>query len=152
MINFQQTSEFSKDLKNLQTQLLRSATKNLPDQLLVRHHKFDSEIPLSILDLQLYSRLQQFAPFGPENMSPIFITKELMDKGYVRIVGNNHLKMDVLSNSKESESFPAIAFSQAQHFDAVLRKNSFSAIYAIEENVFNGTVSLQLNVKDMKME
>jgi single-stranded-DNA-specific exonuclease len=60
--------------------------------------------------------------------------------------------MDLQSSLNSKISFPAIAFSQAQHFDDVLRKRTFSACYAIEENEFNGNVSLQLNVKDMKME
>jgi single-stranded-DNA-specific exonuclease len=76
----------------------------------------------------------------------------LVDKGYVRIVGNNHLKMDLQATEKPTETFGAIAFSQAQHFDDVLRKKIFSACYAIEENEYNGTVSLQMNVKDMKIE
>nr|MBA3705965.1 hypothetical protein [Bacteroidota bacterium] len=46
----------------------------------------------------------------------------------------------------------SIAFSQSQHFDDVLRKKTFSVCYAIEENEFNGNISLQLNVKDMKVE
>ena len=74
-----------------------------------------------------------------------------MDKGYVRIVGNNHLKMDIQSAENPKETFSAIAFSQAQHFDAILRKKTFSACYAVEENEFNGNISLQMNVKDMKV-
>nr|MDQ3046798.1 single-stranded-DNA-specific exonuclease RecJ [Bacteroidota bacterium] len=82
----------------------------------------------------------------------VFITKGLQDKGYVRIVGNNHLKMDLQCASDPKESFPTIAFGQAAHFDAVLRKRTFSACFAIEENEFNGNIALQLNVKDMKMD
>ena len=62
------------------------------------------------------------------------------------------LKMDVHSNVKASDTFPAIAFAQGELFDDILRLKTFSACYAIEENVFNGNVSLQLNVKDMKLD
>ena len=80
------------------------------------------------------------------------MSKGLMDKGYVRIVGNNHLKLDIQAVQNPKENFSAIAFGQAEHFDSILRKKIFNACYAIEENEYNGNVALQLNVKDMKME
>ena len=85
-------------------------------------------------------------------MSPIFSTKHIMDKGAVRIVGNNHLKLDMHAIDNPDESFSSIAFGQGTHFDALLRRNSFSACYTIEENTYNGQTSLQLNVKDLKIE
>ena len=122
------------------------------DHMLVPEIEIDEEIGLSDITPKFFRILNQFSPFGPGNMSPVFMSKNLVDKGYVRIVGNNHLKMDLLSNEKEGECFPSIAFGQAKHFDDVLRKKPFSACYAIEENMFNGSVSLQLNVKDMKLD
>ena len=91
-----------------------------------------------------------FPPIDGGAVAMHAVTKGLIDKGQVRIVGNNHLKMDIHSNVKSSETFPAIAFGQGQYFDDVLRQKTFSACYAIEETVFNGNVSLQLNVKDIR--
>ena len=124
----------------------------IQDYMLIPEIAIDAELKLSDITPKFYRILKQFEPFGPENMSPIFMSKGLMDKGYVRIVGNNHLKMDLQDAQKPKESFPAIAFSQGILFDDVLRKKTFGACYAIEENEFNGKVSLQLNVKDMKIE
>ncbi len=120
--------------------------------MLIPEIAIDTELILEDITPKFFRILKQFEPFGPENMSPVFMTKGLMDKGYVRIVGNNHLKMDIQSAQNPRESFSSIAFAQAEHFDDVLRKKTFSACYAIEENEFNGKISLQLNVKDMKME
>jgi single-stranded-DNA-specific exonuclease len=127
-------------------------TATIEDHMLIPEIAIDAELKLSDITPKFFRILKQFEPFGPENMSPVFMSKGLVDKGYVRIVGNNHLKMDLQSAQALKETFPAIAFSQASHFDEVLRKKTFSACYAIEENEFNGKVSLQLNVKDMKME
>jgi single-stranded-DNA-specific exonuclease len=124
----------------------------IEDHMLIPEIEIDAELELKEISPKFFRILKQFAPFGPGNMSPVFMTKALIDKGYVRIVGNNHLKMDLQSANDPRESFPTIAFSQGKHFDDVLRKKTFSACYAIEENEFNGTISLQLNVKDMKME
>lgn len=124
----------------------------IQDHMLIPEIEIDEEIELSDITPKFFRVLNQFSPFGPGNMAPVFMSKNLVDKGAVRIVGNNHLKMDLHAPGKENETFSAIAFSQAKHFDEVLRKKTFSACYSIEENVFNGFSSLQLNVKDMKME
>ncbi len=127
-------------------------TATIEDYMLVPDIEIDAELELKNITPKFYRILKQFAPFGPDNMSPLFMTKNMEDKGYVRIVGSNHLKMDFQAAQNPGESFPAIAFGQANHFDDVLRKKIFTAVYAIEENEYNGTTSLQLNVKDMRME
>lgn len=123
----------------------------IDDQLLIPEIEIDAELELSAITPKFCRILKQFEPFGPDNMSPVFITKGLVDKGYVRIVGNNHLKMDLQSIDFQGESFQAIAYGQAQHFDDVLSKKVVNGCYAIEENEFNGRTVLQLNIKDMKI-
>jgi single-stranded-DNA-specific exonuclease len=127
-------------------------SSTIQDHMLIPEIEIDEEIQLSDITPKFFRILNQFSPFGPGNMSPVFMAKNLVDKGGVRIVGNNHLKMDIHCIEKDELCFPTIAFSQAKHFDDVLRKKPFSACFSIEENVFNGSVSLQLNVKDMKVE
>lgn len=122
------------------------------DHMLIPEIEIDEEIELSDITPKFFRILNQFSPFGPGNMAPVFMSKNLVDKGAVRIVGNNHLKMDLHSNDNDTPVFPSIAFSQSVYFDNVLRKKTFSACYAIEENVFNGSVALQLNIKDMKLD
>jgi single-stranded-DNA-specific exonuclease len=124
----------------------------IEEYMLVPEIEIDAELELKNITPKFFRVLKQFAPFGPGNMSPLFITKNIMDKGYVRIVGSNHLKMDLQPAQNARASFPAIAFGQANHFDDVLRRKIFTAVYAIEENEYNGTTSLQLNIKDMKLE
>src|ERR1019366_1769809 len=119
--------------------------------MLIPEIEIDAELKLDEITPKFFRILKQFEPFGPENMSPVFMTEGLVDKGYVRIVGNNHLKMDIQTAKNPKVSFSSIAFAQANHFDDVLRKKTFSACYAIEENEFTGKIALQLNVKDMKM-
>ncbi len=127
-------------------------SSTIEDHLLIPEIEIDAELELKAITPKFYRILKQFEPFGPENMAPVFITKGLADKGYVRIVGNNHLKMDLYHPQNSSESFSSIAYGQAYHFDDVLRKKLLSACYAIEENEFNGRTSLQLNIKDLKIE
>ena len=127
-------------------------TETIEEYMLVPEIEIDAELELKNITPKFYRILKQFAPFGPDNMSPVFITKNIIDKGYVRIVGSNHLKMDVQAAQNPRETIPAIAFGQAHHFDNILRRKMFTACYSIDENEFNGNTTLQLNIKDMKME
>ncbi len=127
-------------------------SSSIQDHQLIPEIEIDAAIELKDITPKFFRILKQFSPFGPGNMAPIFITKNIIDKGHVRIVGNNHLKLDLHAIDNASEIFSSIAFGQATHFEAVLQKKSFSACYTIEENIYNGNVSLQLNIKDLKLE
>jgi single-stranded-DNA-specific exonuclease len=140
------------NLQKFQEKFEEVVSATIEDHMLTPEIEIDEELSVSEINPRFFSILKQFAPFGPGNMSPVFVSKGLIDKGYVRIVGNNHLKLDILSKENSRVSFSSIAFGQANHFDDVLRKKTFSACYCIEENVFNGNVSLQLNVKDIVIE
>ena len=102
-----------------------------------------------MIDAKFIRILKQFAPFGPENMLPVFLTKNLTDKGYVKVVGTNHLKFDPVQKGNQ-QAFPAIAFSLGEHFDALLQRKEFEMCYTIDENEWNGNVKVQLNVKDIR--
>ncbi|MBL7883548.1 MAG: single-stranded-DNA-specific exonuclease RecJ, partial [Bacteroidia bacterium] len=127
-------------------------SSTIQEHMLTPEIEIDAELELNQITPKFYRVLKQFAPFGPGNMSPIFLTKHLIDKGYIRIVGTNHLKLDIQSALNPRESFPAIAFGQGEYFNDLLQKKIFSACYAIDENTFNGTTTIQLNVKDIKLE
>ncbi|MCK6650060.1 MAG: DHH family phosphoesterase, partial [Bacteroidia bacterium] len=127
-------------------------SSTIEEHMLIPEIEIDAEIELNQITPKFYRILKQFAPFGPGNMAPIFMTRHLVDKGYVRIVGTNHLKLDIQSALNPRESFPAIGFGLGEYFDAILRKQIFSSCYTIDENTFNGVTNLQLNVKDIKLE
>jgi single-stranded-DNA-specific exonuclease len=110
---------------------------------------YDIEVDLTDLTGKFTRILKQFSPFGPGNMNPVFLTKDLKVKdGMARIVGNNHLKLTV-TDADEIISFEAIAFDFGQYCQKVLN-GTFDLCYAVEENVFNGKTTLQFNIKDIK--
>lgn len=139
------------NLEAFQQRFEEVVSATIQDHMLIPEILIDAELELSDITPKFYRILKQFEPFGPENMSPVFMTPNLIDKGYIRIVGNNHLKLDVQNKNTQRESYPAIAYGQGQHFNDLLQKKSFSACYAIEENEFNGKTTLQLNIKDLKL-
>ena len=82
-------------------------------------------------------------------MHPVFRSTEVWDTGYAKIVGTNHLKFTVTQAGNSKIYFNAIGFNLGEYLPLINRKLPFSICYTIEENEFNGKVSLQLNVKDI---
>ena len=119
-----------------------------PD-LLTPEISYDAEIELSEINPKLMRLLKQFEPFGPENMTPLFLAKNLTDSGYAKTLGsdNEHLKAFVKKGN--SESFGAIGFGLGNKLDLVTNKNKFDAIFSLEENEWKDTVTLQLQLRDI---
>ena len=120
-----------------------------PD-LLTPEISYDDEIELSELNPKLMRILKQFEPFGPENMTPVFYSKNLKDSGYVKAIGNEEEHLKAFIKQENSESFGAIGFGLGNKLDLVMHQKPFEAVYCLDENEFNGTVSLQLRLKDIR--
>jgi len=124
--------------------------KTIDRNLLVPEIKIDAQINLEDITPKFYRVLKQFAPFGPENMTPVFMTENLKDTGYGKCVGEDktHLRMTV--TQPQSNSFVAIGFSMGDKVDIICDKKTFKAVYSIDENAWQGNVSLQLKLRDIK--
>ena len=85
-------------------------------------------------------------PFGPENMRPVFITKNVMDAGYSKPVKEQHLRLVV----KENNTVLTGIFFRAAHYLPIVQQGPFDIVYTIDENEWNGSVSLQLKVMDIR--
>jgi len=121
------------------------------DQLVPRIF-IDTELSFSEINEDFFKTMSQFQPFGPENMSPVFISRNVCDSGSGRMVGSSgeHLKLDLCQESTGQKSFSAIAFSQANHFEYIKGGNPFDICYSLEMNEFRGNRNLQLNIRDIK--
>ena len=121
------------------------------DQLVPRVF-IDTELSFSEINEDFFKTMNQFQPFGPENMSPVFVSRNVFDTGAGRMVGSSgeHLKLDLCQESTGQKSFSAIAFSQANHFEYIKGGNPFDICYSLEMNEFRGNKNLQLNVRDIK--
>lgn len=136
--------------------------ENITEASLTPQIKIDLELSLNDLNQKFYRVLKQFAPFGPGNMLPVFQTNELIDTGKSRIVGEKHIKLDVVNKNTSGYPVAGIAFQQADKFGLIKSgsdyyKNQssenqavFNLCFALEENEWNGVRNLQLNVKDIK--
>jgi len=122
------------------------------DQLVPRVF-VDSELSFSEINEDFFNFLNKFQPFGPENMSPIFVSRKVCDSGSGRMVGSSgeHLKLDLCHESTGPKTFSAIAFSQSEHFEHIRAGKPFDICYSVEMNEFRGNRNLQLNIRDIKM-
>ena len=113
--------------------------------------RVDAKIDLNQIDEKLWRILRQFAPFGPGNMTPIFMTENLKDTGYGKCVGEDktHLRLTV-TQPESSNKFVCIGFGMGDKEGLITDKKSFSAVYSIDQNEWQGHVSLQLKLRDIK--
>ena len=99
---------------------------------------------------KLYRLIEQFAPFGPGNMKPIFIMKNLCDnQGWSRVVGDTHLKISAKQKG-ENLSLNGIAFGLGEKKSITENQKLFQAVFSLDKNYFNDKYTLQLMVKDIK--
>lgn len=121
-------------------------------ELLTPEISVDAEINLQDITPKFYRILKQFEPFGPGNMTPVFLTKGLRDSGYGKPIGgdNTHLKLFV--RQSDSEGFGAVGFGLARKKDLACNGQEFEAVYSVDENVWNGQASLQLRLRDIRCE
>ncbi len=121
-------------------------------ELLIPEIKIDAELDLVDITPKFFRILKQFEPFGPGNMTPVFLTKGLRDTGFGRAIGadSDHLKLFVKQGN--SEGFGAVGFGLAKKKDISCNGNAFDAAYSIDENEWNGQVSLQLRLRDVRCE
>ena len=124
-------------------------SSTIQDHMLTREIEIDEYVRLDELTPAFYAILKQFAPFGPGNMSPVFASENVIDKGTARIVGNNHLKVALRHHREGTAVFDGIAFQMGKLYDGVASKRPFHVCYHLEENHFRGRTTLQLNVKDI---
>ena len=122
------------------------------DEQLIPEIEIDLDIKLSVINLKFLRILNQFAPFGPGNISPVFRTNQIISTGNAKVVGKNHLKLNVIHSDITCFPYSAIAFHQGDFLDDIMQGKAFSICYHIEENDYNGTKTMQLNIKDIKLE
>lgn len=120
-----------------------------PD-MLTPEISIDAEINLTDITPKLTRILKQFEPFGPQNMTPVFLTKNVKDTGYAQKLGadEEHLKLFVRQNN--SEGMAGIGFGLGNKMELTTNKKPFEAVYCIDENEWNGKTSVQLRLKDIK--
>ncbi|MBP6182268.1 single-stranded-DNA-specific exonuclease RecJ [Flavobacterium sp.] len=128
----------------------KEVKKTIHPDMLTPEISVDAEINFADITPKLTRILKQFEPFGPQNMTPIFLTKNVKDTGYGKPIGqeDEHLKLFVKQHN--SEGIAAIGFGLGKKLETTKNGNPFEMVYSIDENEWKGNVSLQLRLRDIK--
>jgi len=138
----------TKKIPHFQAAFKKIALETVKDENLIQQLNVDAEIMLPEINDRLVSMLNLFAPFGPKNMRPVFLSRNLRVVGTPRVVGRNHLKFRVRQGGKV---FDAIGFDLGGlHYRLTPGEDNLDMVYVIEENYWNGQVKIQLRVKDLR--
>ncbi len=138
------------NLKDFCRAFEETVANTITERMLVPEIEIDAELSLSQISHKFYRILRQFGPHGPGNMSPVFVTRKVVDKNTAKVVGKRHLKVTLNHPDEPGVSISGIAFQQGHHYDAIVWGKYFDIVYSVEENEWNGTRNLQLNIKDIK--
>ncbi|KQC30715.1 single-stranded-DNA-specific exonuclease RecJ [Flagellimonas eckloniae] len=136
--------------EKFKTQFEKVVSESIDPSLLQPELTIDTNIELDQVTPKLMRILKQFAPFGPGNMTPVFMAEKIHDTGYAKCVGEDekHLKLTACQNG--SAPIGAIGFNLGNKMENVKNKRTFDAVFSLDENEWNGSVSLQLKLRDIR--
>jgi single-stranded-DNA-specific exonuclease len=124
--------------------------RSITEDQLTPKVNIDSYIKIDHITDKFYAILSQMDPFGPGNMQPVFAASDLEVLGGPIILKEKHLKLTVKDKGGR-QKITAIGFGMAAYKSLILDSNSFELAFTIQENHFNGTKSLQLYLKDIRI-
>jgi single-stranded-DNA-specific exonuclease len=126
----------------------KSVSESITKDSLCPEIEMDAEIDFKDIRFPLFRMIAQMEPFGPENMKPVFIAKNVINNGNSRLIKEQHIKFELKQNN---DYISGIGFNMVNRFDLLLQNKPIDIVFTLEENEWNGKVSLQLMVLDFKL-
>ena len=123
-------------------------SNTIDPQLLIPEIIVDTLIDFSEINRSFYNILCQMEPFGPENMRPVFIARAVVETGYSKIAKEQHIRFAIKQGNIVMNG---IGFNMAEKFPLLQMKKPLDIVFALDENEWNGNVSLQLKVIDIRL-
>ena len=121
---------------------------SIQEEDLIAPLHIDIKLDLEAITPKFYQIIQQMAPFGPQNMRPVFVSENLICT-QPRLLKDKHLSFYV--RQKEGKKlFSVIGFDMAAHYERLINTNSLNLCYIIEQNEYQGRQSLQLQARDIQ--
>lgn len=122
-------------------------SSTIEERYLTPEIQINAELHPKDVTPKFYNILNQFSPFGPLNMKPVFITHGVTDTGWSKVVGNDHLKFSV---KKDGAQLQGVGFGFANYLNKVKSGQPFDICYTLEENEWNGKKRVEMMVRDLR--
>ncbi|MBO9582622.1 MAG: single-stranded-DNA-specific exonuclease RecJ [Flavobacterium sp.] len=140
----------AENYQNFKDAFEKQVSETILPEMLTPEIEIDAEINFSDITPKLIRILKQFEPFGPQNMTPVFMTSNAIDTGYAKTLGAEEEHLRLFAKQNNSDGIAAIGFGLGKKLNIVKNQNPFQLAYCIAENEWNGTVSTQLMLKDIR--
>ena len=123
-------------------------SERILDEQLIPQIEIDAEIELTDINEKFFNIVEQMGPFGPGNMRPVFVTKDVYDTGYSKVLNGNHLKLNILKDGQDPRN--GIGFGMGDYMSIIEQKETFDISYQLYANVWNGQTKIEFKLKDVK--
>jgi single-stranded-DNA-specific exonuclease len=123
-------------------------SSTIPPELLVPEIVIDSEILFTDLKQSFYNIICQMEPFGPDNLRPVFVVKNVVDSGYSKIVKEQHIKFSLRQGNIV---FSGIGFCLADKFHLLHLRKPVDVVFTLDQNEWNNQCHLQMKVIDLRL-
>ena len=120
---------------------------SIDPSLLVPEIRIDSVLEFQSINTGFYNIIKQMEPFGPENMRPVFVTRNIIDTGWSKIVKEKHLRFVV---KKDGVTLTGIGFNLAEKYPLLIDRQPVDIVYTLDENEWENNISIQMKVLDVK--
>ena len=137
-------------LKLFRSEFEKFSNKNISEKQKIKTLIYDLEISLSDLNFKFFKIIEQMEPFGPNNLKPIFCSRNCVTTSQTRAVGNDNKHLQLFIKSK-NKIYKGIAFGRGDLFNKINESKGFDILYSLEKNTWNGSTELQLIIMDLKL-
>lgn len=136
------------NLKAFEEKFESVVSSTIDERLLIPEIRIDAEVSLAELNANFYKLLCQMEPFGPENMRPVFIARQVMNTGYSKLLKELHIRFSIKHGNTV---FSGIGFQMADQFALLQMNKPIDIVFTLDENEWNGNTTLQLKVIDLRL-
>jgi single-stranded-DNA-specific exonuclease len=117
-------------------------------ELLIPEIIIDAEVSFKDLSFSFYNIIHQMEPYGPENMRPTFVVRNVFDTGWSKVIKEQHLKFSL---RQDNFTYSGIGFNMANKYEILSSKKPLDVVFTLDENEWNGEKHLQLRVCDLRL-
>jgi single-stranded-DNA-specific exonuclease len=135
-------------IKDFTNQFDKVVSERITPEQLIPQIEIEAELELSDINEKFYNILTQMAPFGPGNMCPNFVTKDVYDTGFSKVLNGNHLKLNILKDGQDPKN--GVGFGMGNYMKVMEEKETFDICYQLYANVWNGQTKIEFKLKDLK--